>query len=165
MTNRRHQPRAKLPYPQPGDPSRAAHIQSLSDAIQQNWHSEGIQAIKPREIVVILDMELEASSHSKKVRKWAWATICEWDHEKGAWTEPDDYREPEPEPVDDEERDLRNEADPSKEKVWNISEVTTHDKDTFGFARIVGNCPHYLFFGDCDAMAERLLPEDDDEEE
>lgn len=61
------------------------------------------------------------------------ATICVWDPE------------------------LKNyEQTTRTETVYNHSEGTTHEEDTFGFARFTDG--HWVFFGDCEPMADRPAP-------
>lgn len=84
----------------------------------------------PRERIVILDAALPAALNSKTGATSALATICNWN-------------------------DSTEEYSESSEQltVWNHSESANHAADTFGSARFIDN--HWLFFGDCEAMASR----------
>ncbi len=79
---------------------------------------------------VILDASLAAASDSKTGATSALATICIWDVTDEEFTETT-----------------------SQITVWNHSETTSHDADTFGVARWIAG--HWWFFGDCNAMAGR----------
>lgn len=85
---------------------------------------------KRTEYVVILDASLAVATNSKTGATSCLATICVWD------VSASDYVET--------ARQIT---------VWNHSESTSHAVDTFGVAREIDG--HYLFFGDCNAMASR----------
>lgn len=84
----------------------------------------------PCERIVILDEALPAASNSKTEGESALATICDWDESVGDYVETEDQM-----------------------TVWNHSESADHAIDTFGAARFIDN--HWIFFGDCAAMAAR----------
>lgn len=85
-----------------------------------------------RDRVVILDAALAAASNSKTGATSGLATVCYWSVEDEEFTE----------------------SDPVQQiTVWNHSEATAHAVDTFGVARWISG--HWMFFGDCGAMASR----------
>lgn len=84
----------------------------------------------PADYCVILDAALAAATNSKIGPTSCLATICVWDVEE--------------EKFDETEEQIT---------VWNHSESTSHEQDTFGFAQWVAS--HWVFFGDCEAMSDR----------
>lgn len=98
------------------------------------------RATRFRDRAVILDEELSAATNSKTGPKSGKATRLRWS------------------PADRKYIEVFGE----QIEVWNHSESNTHEKDTFGVARWIDG--HWWFFGDCDAMAERL-PDPEEEEE
>jgi len=81
---------------------------------------------------VILDAALAVASDSKTGATSGLATVCYWS-------------------IADEEY---TESSPLQQiTVYNHSESTGHDEDTFGVARWING--HWWFFGDCSAMASR----------
>lgn len=82
------------------------------------------------DMAVILDEALAAASDSKTGATSGLATVCVWDVELEDFVETTE-----------------------QVTVWNHSESTSHDADTFGIARWIAS--HLWFFGDCAAMAAR----------
>ena len=148
--------RSQIPRPYAGDEQRADQIRALSDAILRGRVNEGTQHLETETLVVILDQDLNAPTTSKKP-EFAWATVCQWDEQHGAYLEPTDYEDQQTfddeQALTDDERDILYEADPTKVKVANHSEYTDHVKNTFGEAK--WKDAHWWFFGDCGEMAER----------
>lgn len=90
-----------------------------------------IQRISEPIWAVILDASLAVATDSKTGATSCLATVCYWS--------------------DDDEEFV--ESDPVEQiTVWNHSESTAHAIDTFGVVKWVG---HWMFFGDCSAMAAR----------
>jgi len=90
--------------------------------------------LRPRaaqEQAVILDGALAVASSSQTGATSAVAKIQIWS-------------------VDDEEYTETEE----EVTVWNHSETASYAIDTFGFARFIQG--HWVFFGDCEAMADRV---------
>jgi hypothetical protein len=86
---------------------------------------------------VVLDEELEAAENSMRSPTSCLATVLTWS------TTDEEYTE----------------TDPARQiTVWNHSETTNYEIDTFGTAEFIDG--HWWFFGDCAAMSERE-PEDD----
>ena len=81
-------------------------------------------------LAVILDAALPAATHALTGGESCLATICEWST------------------VDEEFTETENQV-----TVWNHSESKSYDDDTFGIAKFIQG--HWLFFGDCDGMADR----------
>lgn len=77
---------------------------------------------------VVLDADLPAATQAMTGASSALATVCQWDGT--GYIETDE-----------------------QVTVWNHSESTTHQQDTFGIADTVDG--HYWFLGDCAAMAAR----------
>lgn len=86
-----------------------------------------------RELVVILDEDIDAADNSKTGRSGL-ATVCRWNRARSEY----------------EEIGIQIE-------VWNHSESTDQLTDTFGIARWIDG--HFWFFGDCDPMASREVVE------
>jgi hypothetical protein len=84
------------------------------------------------DLCVILDDSLAVATDAKTGATSGDATVCEWDVDAEEYTESDPVRQI---------------------TVYNHSESTAHDADTFGVARWIDG--HWWFFGDCDAMASR----------
>ena len=81
---------------------------------------------------VIINAALPAASDSKTGATKCQATICRWAAEDEEYIE----------------------TDPAEEiEVWNHSEETDYEIDTFGKAEFIDG--HYWFFGDCGPMANR----------
>jgi hypothetical protein len=85
-------------------------------------------------LVVILDAALPAASHSLTGATSCLATVCRWDSDAGEYAETD-----------------------RQVTVYNHSEVTSHEDDTFGYAEVIDG--HLHFFGDCEPMISREPPE------
>ena len=81
-------------------------------------------------IACILDDALGAATDSKTGASSGEATVCQWDEVNEEYTE-------------------RTRT----ETVWNHSETTAYSVDTFGIAFLIDG--HWIFFGDCAAMASR----------
>jgi hypothetical protein len=81
-------------------------------------------------LVVILDAALPAASHSLTGATSCLATVCQWDATEGEYIET-----------------------ARQVTVWNHSEVTSHEEDTFGYAKPID--AHLHFLGDCEPMASR----------
>ena len=79
---------------------------------------------------VILDESIAVATDSKTGATSGLATVCYWSITDEEFTESDEQI-----------------------TVYNHSESTGHDEDTFGVARWIAG--HWWFFGDCAAMAER----------
>ena len=93
--------------------------------------------VRPRggrnEYLVILDATLAVASNSKTGATSCLATVCELDESTDNLIETSEQI-----------------------TVWNHSETTSHAEDTFGVARNIGKKKrHFVFFGDCAAMASR----------
>lgn len=83
---------------------------------------------------VILNAELPGATHALTGATSCLATICQWDTSANTYKETD-----------------------QQIRVWNHAESTDHAADTFGVARNING--HYWFFGDCEPMASREVPE------
>jgi len=82
--------------------------------------------------VVILDEALAVATNSKTGATSGLATVCYWSDTDEEFAE----------------------SDPAQQlTVWNHSESSDHAVDTFGVAHWISG--HWMFFGDCDAMAAR----------
>jgi hypothetical protein len=79
---------------------------------------------------VILDEALDVATHSLTGATSADATRCIWS------------------PADEEYTETEQQL-----TVWNHSESDSYDADTFGFAHWIDG--HWVFLGDCAAMASR----------
>lgn len=84
----------------------------------------------PLEIMVILDADLAAATDSLTGATSCAATVCSWSTVTNTGAE-------------------RTRT----ETVWNHSEKTSFEEDTFGVARWVEG--HWIFFGDCGPMTSR----------
>jgi hypothetical protein len=84
-------------------------------------------------IAVIIDEALDAASDSKTGATSGLATRCNWNAEDEEYVEAD--------------------SDVDQVTVWNHSESDSYDADTFGFAHWIDG--HWVFLGDCAAMASR----------
>lgn len=159
---RRIADRTTLPRPYAGDEQRAEQLRTLSDAVMRGRTLNGQGTIETDSLVVILDQELPAASHSKK-GSYCWATICQWDARHSRYLEPTDYETEQDfdddQDLTDDERDERNRDDPNKVIVFNHSEYSSHDKNTFGEAK--WKDAHYWFFADCGPMADRRIAVDE----
>lgn len=79
---------------------------------------------------VILDAALAVATDSKTGATSGLATVCAWNSTTEEFSETT-----------------------TQITVYNHSESTGHDEDTFGIARWING--HWWFFGDCSAMASR----------
>ncbi len=84
----------------------------------------------PPDKAVIIDANIAVATDAKTGATSGLATVCEWSQDDEEFTETT-----------------------SQITVYNHSESTAHDADTFGVARWIDG--HWWFFGDCDAMASR----------
>ena len=85
-----------------------------------------------RDRVVILDAALAVATNSKTGATSCLARVCYWSVSGNTFSE----------------------SSPSQQiTVWNHSETTAHAINTFGIARWISG--HWMFFGDCAAMAAR----------
>ena len=85
-----------------------------------------------RDRVVILDAALAVATNSKTGATSCLARVCYWSVSGNTFSE----------------------STPSQQiTVWNHSETTAHAINTFGIARWIAG--HWMFFGDCGAMASR----------
>ena len=114
----------------------------------------------PPDLVCILNDTLGPATHAK-VGVSVEASVCNLDNNRNepAYVEyRDDSLDPSGEFEDDEHL--------VPGRVWCHSETTTYPAGTFGVARWIGG--RYWFFGDCEPMLTRQVPEDallpDDEE-
>lgn len=82
--------------------------------------------------LVILDSALPAATHALTGVSSCLATVCRWSVEEEEAVETD-----------------------LQIKVWNHSESKAYDDDTFGVARFIQG--HWLFFGDCAGMLDRVV--------
>ena len=85
-----------------------------------------------RDRVVILDAALAVATNSRTGATSCLARVCYWSVSGKTFSE----------------------STPSQQiTVWNHSETTAHAINTFGIARWISG--HWMFFGDCGAMASR----------
>lgn len=85
-----------------------------------------------RDRVVILDAAMAVATNSKTGATSCLARVCYWSVSGNTFSE----------------------SSPSQQiTVWNHSETTAHAINTFGIARWISG--HWMFFGDCAAMASR----------
>ena len=119
-----------------GERLSAARLNEIADAVSRLMaakapaygHAYSVET--PLEIMVILDADLPAATHSLTGAGSCSATVCEW----STVTEQGSERT-------------------RSETVWNHSEKTSFEVDTFGVARWIEG--HWVFFGDCGPMASR----------
>jgi len=107
--------------------------QDLLSRRQQPQSTVGNNEFSPmRDRVVILDAALAVATNSKTGATSGLARVCYWSVAGGTFSE----------------------SSPSQQiTVWNHSETTAHAINTFGIARWISG--HWMFFGDCAAMAAR----------
>lgn len=119
-----------------GERLSAARLNEIAEAVSRlmmlkspaHGHAYGIET--PLELMVILDAELPAATHALTGASSCSATVCGWSTVSGEGSER-----------------LRTET------VWNHSEQTSFEADTFGVARWIEG--HWVFFGDCAPMTAR----------
>lgn len=128
------QPRRSLRPMKKGNVLRARDLDNLRAMLAQ-MQNTGAGAGSPPELVVILDEDLDAAE-SSLTPTMVEATVCVWNPDAG---ENGEYEQTE-----------------RTEDVFNHSEATEHEQDTFGVARWIDG--HYWFFGDCEPMSERPTP-------
>jgi hypothetical protein len=81
---------------------------------------------------VILDAALAAATHALTGATSALATVCRWSTTGSEYTETE-----------------------LQVTVWNHSESKSYSDNTFGIARFING--HWLFFGDCEGMLDRVV--------
>ena len=95
--------------------------------------SEGKKPSAFPDHAVILDAALPAATHALAGAASCLATVCQWNTTTGVYKETD-----------------------LQVRVWNHSESTSHEIDTFGMAKYQNG--HYWVLGDCEPMAVRAVP-------
>jgi len=119
-----------------GERLSAARLNEIADAVSRlmmskapaHGHAYGVD--RPAEIMVILNADLNAATHSLTGATSCSATVCSWSTVTNTGAE-------------------RTRT----ETVWNHSEKTNFETDTFGVARWIEG--HWVFFGDCGPMTAR----------
>ena len=98
-----------------------------------------------REVVCVLDEDMDAATNCFEGTAEKDATVCHWIESAS----PARYKELLA------TGSYRLAGDVTQVKVWNHSESTDHAEDTFGMARWKR---HWWFFGDCDVTTNREAP-------
>ena len=119
-----------------GERLSAARLNEIAEAVSRLMtakapaygHAYSVET--PLEIMVILNADLPAATHSLTGAGSCAATVCGWSTVTSTGSE-------------------RTRT----ETVWNHSEKTSFETDTFGVARWIEG--HWIFFGDCGPMTAR----------
>lgn len=119
-----------------GERLSAARLNEIAAAVSRlmstkaavHGHAYGVET--PLEIMVILDADLAAATHSLTGAVSCAASVCSWSTVTSTGAETT-----------------------RTETVWNHSEKTSFEAATFGVARWIEG--HWIFFGDCGPMAVR----------
>lgn len=125
-----------IPDFQRGERLSAQRLNEIVEAVSRlmmakapaHGHAYGVEP--PLEIMVILNADLNAATDSLTGATSCSATVCSWSTVTNTGAE-------------------RTRT----ETVWNHSEKTSFETDTFGVARWIEG--HWVFFGDCGPMAAR----------
>lgn len=124
--------RANLRRFKPGDVLAAASLEAVRRVSSSLLDTNGDYRGPLTKTAVVLNDELAKTTNALKPTS-AMAQVCVWDEDAGEYVQTAD-----------------------EVKVWNHSEDSDFEEDTFGFMETIDG--HDVFFGDCEPMDDRPAP-------